>query len=123
MPRKARRMCSIAGCKNLAIEGKTYCEEHLKKENKKYERYLRGYNTSERYDSRWNKIRNLYIKSHPLCEECLKENKTTKGTIVHHKIPVSENENLKYDLENLETVCASCHKKIHDKLGTPLYKF
>ena len=123
MPKKARRQCGVFGCTNFAKDGKSYCEEHLKSESKKYEKYLRGYDAHARYDSRWVKVRNIYIKSHPFCEECIKENKFTKATIVHHIIPVSVDENKKYDLENLESVCASCHKKIHDKLGAPEYKF
>lgn len=123
MPRKAKRQCGVFGCTNFAKDGESYCEEHLKSENRKYEKYLRGYDAHERYDSRWVKVRKMYLNGHRLCEECLKENKHVKATIVHHKIPVSENENLKYDLENLEAVCASCHNKIHSKMEKQVYKY
>ena len=123
MPRKAKRPCQVFSCRKFAVDGETYCEEHLKKENRNYDKFSRGYKSGERYDARWNRVRKVYLSGHPLCEECLKENKITRGTIVHHIVPVSENENLKYDLENLETVCASCHQKIHNKLGVPVYKF
>ena len=123
MPRKSKRQCGVFGCTNFAKDGESFCEEHLKKENQKYNKYLRGYDSHERYDSRWIKVRKMYITNHPLCEECLKENKYTKATLVHHKLPVAVDENKKYDLENLESVCSSCHKKLHDQMEKEIYKF
>lgn len=121
MPSKAKRQCKVFGCKNYARGNEAYCEEHLKQDNKKYNSYLRKYDANERYDSRWNRVRNIYIKQHPLCEECFKENKYTKATIVHHKKPI-ECGGDKYDIENLESVCDSCHQKIHSKIKIE-YKF
>ena len=121
MPRKSKRQCGVFGCTNFAKDGESFCEEHLKKENQKYNKYLRGYDSHERYDSRWIKVRKMYITNHPLCEECLKENKYTKATIVHHIKPI-ECGGAKYDFENLKSVCASCHQKIHNKIKIE-YKF
>lgn len=124
MPRKPLRQCAIATCKNLVEnDGDIYCKEHKPKEIKKYDKYLRGYKSSKRYDSRWNKLRNIYIKEHPFCEECMKENKFIKATVVHHKVPVEVDETRRYDLTNFESLCDSHHKRIHDKLGAPEYKF
>ena len=75
MPQKAKRQCKVFGCKNYAKVNEAYCEEHLKQDNKKYNSYLRKYDANERYDGRWYRVRNIYIKQHPLCEECFKENK------------------------------------------------
>ena len=116
MPKKAKRQCKVFGCKNYAKDNEAYCEEHLKNENRKYNKYLRGYDAHERYDSRWIKVRNIYIKQHPLCEECLKENKYTKATLVHHKIPVAVDENKKYDIENLKSLCEHHHQLIHKNM-------
>ena len=84
--------------------------------------YLRGYDANERYDSRWKKVRNIYIKAHPLCEECIKENRFIKATVVHHKLPI-ENGGDKYDLSNLESLCQSHHMSIHKNLEKVNYKF
>lgn len=120
MPRKPLRQCAIRTCPNLVEkDGDVYCKVHKPLETKKYDTHLRKYKEGRRYDSRWNILRKNYIALHPICEWCKKE----KATIVHHKIPVEENTNLKYVTENLMSVCASCHKKIHDALGRPTYKF
>ena len=123
MPRMGLRQCAVNGCPNLVEEaGDIYCKIHKPVEERKYNKIFRGYNANERYDSRWRKIRNKYIKEHLLCEECEKENHITIATIVHHKNPI-ENGGEKYDVKNLMSVCGSCHKKIHDKLGVGSYKF
>lgn len=123
MPRKPMRQCAINNCPNLVEkDGDIYCKEHKPKEEKKYNKYLRGYDANERYDSRWKKVRNIYIKAHPLCEECIKENRFIKATVVHHKLPI-ENGGDKYDLSNLESLCQSHHMSIHKKLETKEYKF
>ena len=79
MPRKAKRPCQVFSCRKFAVDGETYCEEHLKKENRNYDKFSRGYKSGERYDARWNRVRKVYLSGHPLCEECLKENKITRA--------------------------------------------
>jgi len=50
-----------------------------------------------------------------LCEVC-----GGVGEIVHHKVPLTEvnmhNPKISIDNENLQLVCRSCHKRIHDEL-------
>lgn len=50
-----------------------------------------------------------------LCEIC-----GEVGEIVHHKIPLTEanmhNQRISLAIENLQLVCRSCHKRIHDEL-------
>lgn len=67
----------------------------------------------------WKKLREVYLKMHPLCEECLLKNKVTPATSVHHKVsPFSKgqvNQYLFLDYENLESVCHDCHGMLHAK--------
>ncbi|RZI15783.1 HNH endonuclease [Staphylococcus aureus] len=44
---------------------------------------------------------------------CLREDIITDAKIVHHIIYVDEDFNKALDLDNLMSVCYSCHKKIH----------
>jgi 5-methylcytosine-specific restriction endonuclease McrA len=50
-----------------------------------------------------------------LCEVC-----GGVGEIVHHKVPLTEanmhNPKISLASENLQLVCRSCHKRIHDEL-------
>jgi 5-methylcytosine-specific restriction endonuclease McrA len=74
---------------------------------------------SEAYNTTfWRKLRMMHLKSHPLCEECLKNNgKVTPADSVHHiQSPFRGNKvnyDLFYDPNNLESICAECHAKVH----------
>lgn len=65
----------------------------------------------------WRKLRDTYMKSHPICEECLKTGKITPATDVHHiKTPFRNGEvnyGLLLDDKNLMSLCSECHGKIH----------
>lgn len=77
-------------------------------------------------NKRWKQLRNAYLMEHPLCEECLKEQKITASTKenplhVHHiQSPFNETNELKkwellLDYNNLQTLCDKCHQKKHIK--------
>jgi 5-methylcytosine-specific restriction protein A len=72
------------------------------------------YNTTE-----WRKLRETYIKAHPVCEECLNKGRVTPATSVHHKNSPFKNGNcnksLFLDYNNLEAVCHECHSEIHNR--------
>lgn len=65
----------------------------------------------------WRKMRDTYLKEHPICEECLKKGKVTPAEDVHHvKSPFrggDVNYNMLLDYHNLESVCRECHGNIH----------
>ena len=67
----------------------------------------------------WRKMRDTYLKSHPICEECLKKGKVTPATSVHHiKSPFKKGEvnyALLLDYDNLEAICHECHGLLHAK--------
>ena len=113
MPRKPKHPCAYPGCPNLT-DGR-YCEEHQREENRRYERYGRDKDTKRRYGRAWKRIRDRYITAHPLCEECLKEGRYTKAEQVHHIKPLKEGGG--HNDENLMSLCAPCHSRIHAKRG------
>lgn len=64
----------------------------------------------------WQKAREYKIASVGyLCEVC-----GGVGEIVHHKIPLTEanmhDHKISISNDNLQLVCRSCHKRIHDEL-------
>jgi len=73
-------------------------------------------------DKRWLKLRNHKRRVDPLCERCEKMNHVTPMKEVHHRKPFQEGRNkaeieeLAFDWENLESVCASCHEARHKEL-------
>lgn len=123
MPRRILSGCKAQGCPNRSVEGGGgYCEIHqglYQKEKSergaKYNKYNRGYDSNKRYGAGWKKIRDIYIKEHPFCEECQSKGINTLAVLVHHRVPLSQGGNNSY--ENLESVCAKCHEEIHRRLG------
>ena len=91
-------------------------QSNYKKHDKALQIYNNVYNTVQ-----WRKLRQAYLMQHPLCEECLKQGKTTLATEVHHVIPISsglsemEMKDLGFNSENIMALCSECHHKQHLK--------
>ena len=67
-------------------------------------------------DKRWRRIRNVKFRNNPLCELCLLKGIITITEEVHHIIPIDVynlNEELAFDIDNLQSLCVSCHAEIH----------
>lgn len=113
MPRKPKRPCSFPGCPEL-VDGR-FCAVHEQEENRRYEKYQRDPETRKRYGRAWKRIRDRYIKAHPLCEACKRNGKLTYSDEVHHIIPLSEGGTNKDS--NLMALCKPCHSTIHARRG------
>lgn len=109
MPRKPKRPCSHLGCPNLT-EGR-FCEEHVKLQNKNYEKYERDPKTKSRYGRAWKRIRDKYVSLHPFCELCYEKGMLVETEEVHHKKKLSDGGT--HDRDNLIALCKSCHSRIH----------
>jgi 5-methylcytosine-specific restriction protein A len=112
VPLKPKRPCSINGCPELT-NGR-YCEKHQKEIDRQYNKERQPL-MKRRYGRTWKRIRDRYIKTHPLCEECLKNKKTTPANEVHHIKPLSKGGDSSD--ENLMSLCSSCHSTITAKEG------
>lgn len=68
---------------------------------------------------RWRKMRETYLMDHPLCQQCLKSDKVTPATDVHHIRPFLTGNNdmeryaLAFDVNNLMSLCEQCHHDLH----------
>ena len=111
MPRKPKHPCSWPGCPNLADPGKSYCPEHETKAARQYDQYERSPDVHRQYGWSWKRVRDRYVRKHPLCERCLSEGRYVAAEEVHHIVPVSKGGTNAE--ENLMSLCRSCHQKIH----------
>ena len=84
-----------------------------KKRDKTYNKvaYQDIYNTP-----RWKKLRSYKITINPLCEICEAKGIVKQTEEVHHIVPFSIDPTLAYDIDNLLSVCITCHKELHNKL-------
>jgi 5-methylcytosine-specific restriction endonuclease McrA len=83
-----------------------------------YQKYRQFYN-------KYQKVRKVKLKLNPVCERCI-----TKGIVkdvheVHHKQPISTGRTyeekywLATSIDNLESLCKSCHDIEHGKYTIP----
>ena len=83
------------------------------------------YNTRDRdreasrfYSSdRWRKLRAAKLSRNPLCEECARQSKHTPATMVDHIQPIKQGGQA-LDMDNLQSLCWSCHSAKSIKEGS-----
>lgn len=71
----------------------------------------RGKTAERGYGSRWQKLRNWWLREHPLCAHCEKQGRMTTATQVDHIIPHNGDEALLHDVTNLQSLCVPCHNR------------
>ena len=62
------------------------------------------------YDGPWQRTREAWVATHPLCEDCLAEGITTPVAEVDHVIPLDEG-GAKHDPANLRSLCHKHHRR------------
>ena len=114
MPYKPKRPCSYPGC-GLLADSEQYCAAHKKVVTKHYNQYQRDPASHKRYGRSWKRIRDRYIKAHPLCEECDRNGRIKAAEEVHHIQPLSKGGG--NESSNLMALCKSCHSRITAESG------
>lgn len=61
------------------------------------------------YDSAWQFLRKWYLKIHPLCVDCMADNKVIPAKEVHHIVPLSQGGT--HDESNLMALCKTHHSR------------
>ena len=69
----------------------------------------------------WQNTRKCYTQSvGGLCERCLKNGITQPAEIVHHKIPLTDENvddaSISLSWDNLQALCRKCHAEVHDEM-------
>ncbi|WP_371017395.1 HNH endonuclease [Pseudalkalibacillus sp. JSM 102089] len=112
MPKKSPRQCNDPGCGQLTYD--SYCELHSKEVHKEYKRNRTDKREQAFYSSAaWKKVREHKRAISPLCEVCLPDRITPMDIVHHYQAEVKEDWSRRLDLSNLQSVCFSCHNKLH----------
>lgn len=61
------------------------------------------------YGSRWQKARETFLRSHPLCVMCMALGRVVPATVVDHRIPHRGDQALFWDTNNWQSLCKDCH--------------
>ena len=98
------RECKHPGCHTLT--NGTYCDKHRSENRDTTCKWKEWYKTRW-----WVHNRAAFLKAHPFCARGGKPAST-----VHHKIPHNGSEQLFKDMNNWESLCSSCHSKLHKEM-------
>lgn len=111
-----RKICTYPGC-NVAIEVNDFdrssprCSQHPTTHVPKKIYAHHSHEGKHIYSSyRWKKLRKQYAESQPLCEHCLKFDIVTPLAVVDH-VKEIQHGGEPYDINNLQSLCHSCHNQ------------
>jgi len=99
MPSSLKRICTYPGCNTLTLTGR--CANHQPNKDRRSSRE-RG------YDYHWTRLRNAYIRAHPVCEIREKCSGDVAAVEVDHIQPIAA-EGERLDPDNLQSTCKLCH--------------
>jgi 5-methylcytosine-specific restriction protein A len=100
----------------MALKPTTRSTGREKQARREYDQ-RRGTPEERGYDWQWRQFSKRYRDENPLCVWCLNKGIVEPSTEVHHLEKLRDNEERKYDLENLAALCEACHKEITAKGG------
>lgn len=107
MARRAPRLCTWPNCSEIVEHGERCVNHKAKPRHKQHQA-----KTSERgYDHTWQKLREMVLRRHPICEQC----RRVKATEVHHIVPIRVDPRARLDQDNLLAVCHACHIKLEQR--------
>ena len=104
VPDRLSHPCSRPGCPNLTTG--RFCPEHETEERRRYDQE-RGSAAARGYDATWRRRRLMFLRRHPLCEDCLARGIIMAATEVDH-INGDVTDNCE---ENYSAKCKPCHSK------------
>ena len=95
---RSKGICTWPGCNTLTIKGR--CDQHTQGDGR-LSAQERGYNKA------WERLRNAYVRQHPVCE--IQQTCNGDATVeVDHIIPLAKG-GARLDERNLQGACKQCH--------------
>ncbi|WP_153740920.1 HNH endonuclease [Marinobacter nauticus] len=112
MPQRPLKPCSAPACREL-VRGQRFCEkhQHLADQHKRSHDQRRGSSAKRGYGYKWQKARERFLQSHPLCIKCHENGRVKAATDVDHIVPHRGDMKLFWDDSNWQALCHSCHSE------------
>lgn len=105
--RKAHNQYKSSYCKDCGAKRKS---ETNREYNKRRAEHHSFYKSKE-----WQELRLIKLSMTPVCEVCWSNGRLSQHRlIVHHIVEIAADWSLRLSLDNLQTVCGSCHNRIHN---------
>lgn len=112
-----KKLC--AKCHEVIDQGNTYCDKCNSKVNsinsKVYNESSRNKESQSFYNNKqWKKLTHVIKqKDNGLCLNCLNDNKIKYKDVIHHIIPLTDDKSKALDINNLISLCHTCHNRTH----------
>lgn len=96
----------------------------IRKDDRQREMAKFKYNYNDFYHSQeWRAVRRAVLeRDHYLCQTCKRNGIIKTGNTVDHIVPVRVDWSKRLDIDNLETICTSCHNKKHERNSKNKFK-
>lgn len=117
-PASGARFCAVPGCAERT-EGK-FCERHRLELGREVEHGRADRAVRRLYRAhRWRALRASFLAIEPLCVQCARVGRVTAAEEVDHITPHRGDLTLFWNVDNLQSLCASCHsaKTYAESLG------
>ncbi len=114
MPLSAKSVCRAVGCSRLAADG--FCE-NCKAAGVAAAairaRQARPSSAQRGYGARWQKVREHFLRAHPLCVDPFSEHggRPTAAEVVDHRVPHKGDQALFWNAANWQPLCKRCHDR------------
>jgi 5-methylcytosine-specific restriction protein A len=95
-------------CGKASVFGSPYCADHPRARERQFDKESREPWHAWYGLAVWKRLRLLKLHRAPICEKCNRY----AATDVHHRIDHKGKWKLFLSLENLESLCHSCHSRI-----------
>ena len=105
--KRAASSCLRPGCPGLVRDGVCSVCGPLRKQARRQQDERRGSASSRGYNSRWQRIRSVYLSAHPLCADCAAAGRVAAATDLHHIVALRNGGT--HEESNLLALCHSCH--------------
>lgn len=109
-PQRPARPCRAPGCPNLVRGPGSYCPEHAREVQRRYDAE-RGSPSRRGYGRNWRRLRAIVLAEQPLCADPdgVHGDEPPLATEVDHIVPLrAGGTNAR---SNLQALCKSCHSR------------
>lgn len=107
MPQRVGSACRRPGCPGIVREGVCSACGPLRRAGQQQHDEQRGTAAQRGYGGRWQRVRAMYLRSHPLCVACERMGRATPATDVDHI--VARRAGGSDEESNLQALCHACH--------------